>query len=113
MFADSDSISVYKERSWVSPHRSLALAFSAVTALLLALLVLSPFLFPEFLPALAIAFAVSVAVKAVHHRMLFRAVLKREGVLFAAYCLLMLYLTSFFAMAGFAWGRLKGIFPRS
>jgi len=107
MFAKSSSIKVYKEKSWVSPHRNASFILSAViTSLAFALLL--TFFFHSFAKLIALLFTFSIFVKIVHHRLFFKAVLKNETLLFAFYSLFMLYVTSLFAMAGFAVGLLSG-----
>lgn len=108
MFAASDSIRVYKDRSWVSGHRNTGFLLSALTAALLTAIPASIFLLPSITLYVSILLAVSIAMKILHHRRMFRNVMKREGLAFAGYCLIMLYSTSLFAMAGFLCGKLKG-----
>jgi glycosyltransferase involved in cell wall biosynthesis len=108
MFAGSSSIRVYKERSWVSLHRNVGFLLSALTAVLLAALPASILVFPRGTMAVSFSLVVSLVLKVLHHRLLFREVMKGEGPLFAIYCLILLYLTSLFAMAGFICGKMKG-----
>lgn len=108
MFAGSDSIKVYTERSWVSRHRNSGFLLSALSAVLLIAIPVCIILLPSITLYVSLLLAISIIIKIIHHRRLFRNVLKREGPAFAAYCLIMLYLTSLFAMAGFLRGKLKG-----
>jgi glycosyltransferase involved in cell wall biosynthesis len=108
MFAGSDSIRVYSERSWVSGHRNTGFLLSASAALLLTAIPFCILFMPSATPYVSAGLLISIILKIFHHRRLFRNVLEREGIFFAGYCLVMLYLTSLFAMAGFLSGKLKG-----
>lgn len=108
MFAVSRSIRVYRDRSWVSTHRSAGYALSAALTITLSATVLSAFVIPRFSIYALSASSVIAFLFALHHRYMIGKVLKKENFLFLMYCLLMLYLNSLFAMAGFAMGRLRG-----
>ncbi len=108
MFARSTSIKVYKERSWVSPHRNAGYLFSALITVLVTALPLSFLFAPSVSWWILCALMLMLLIKIIHHRMILRATLRNETPAFSAYCFLMLYLTSLFAMAGFATGLLSG-----
>lgn len=108
MFARSTSIKVYKEKSWVSPHRNASFFLSAVLTGLAAAVLLSFIFAPSIVWLFTGLFSVTILAKFIHHRLLLKAVLKNETMVFAVYCFFMLYMTSLFAMAGFATGLLAG-----
>ncbi len=108
MFARSTSIKVYKEKSWVSPHRNASFAISAVITALVIAIPLSLLFSSTIFWIAAFMFSAAILAKIIHHRLLLAAVVKNENHFFAVYCFLFLYLTSLFAMAGFATGLLSG-----
>lgn len=109
MFAGSDSIKIYSDRSWVSRHRNIGFLLSALTSVLLTAIPFCIIFLPSTTLYVSAILLISIISKAFHHRRLFRNVMEREGLFFAGYCLIMLYLTSLFAMAGFISGRLRGV----
>ncbi len=108
MFARSTSIKVYKERSWVSPHRNAGYLFSALITVLVTAAPLSFLFAPSAFWWVSCALLIMLLVKMIHHRLLLIATLRNETPAFSVYCFLMLCLTSMFAMAGFAAGLLSG-----
>jgi glycosyltransferase involved in cell wall biosynthesis len=108
MFARSTSIKVYKERSWVSLHRNAGYLFSALITVLFTAVPLSFLFVPSVSGWILFALLLMLLVKMLHHRLLLKTILRNETPAFTAYCFLMLYLTSLFAMAGFTAGLLSG-----
>lgn len=108
MFARSTSIKVYKDRSWVSSHRNASFVLSAVITALATAIPLSLLFSSTIFWIAAFMFSTAILAKIIHHQLLLAAVLKNENPLFAVYCFLFLYLTSLFAMSGFATGLLSG-----
>ncbi|MCD4708099.1 MAG: glycosyltransferase family 2 protein [Candidatus Sabulitectum sp.] len=108
MFARSTSIKVYKERSWVSPHRNVSFLLSAIITALITAVPVSFFFVPPVAWWITGLLLTAILTKSIHHRLLFNAVLENETLVFGVYCFFMLYLTSLFAMAGFAAGLLSG-----
>ncbi|MCD4777108.1 MAG: glycosyltransferase [Candidatus Aegiribacteria sp.] len=108
MFARSTSIKVYKEHSWVSRHRNSGYLFSALITVLLAALPLSILFFSSAAGWISCSLLILLLIKVTHHRLLLKAAFQKDSPFFSIYCFLLLYLTSLFAMTGFAVGLLKG-----
>lgn len=108
MFARSTSIKVYKEKSWVSFHRNASFVLSAAITALAVTIPLTLLFSSTIFCIAAFMFSAAILAKIIHHRLLLAAVLKNENPLFAVYCFFFLYLTSLFAMTGFATGSLYG-----
>ncbi len=108
MFARSSSIKVYKEKSWVSSHRNTSFILSALLALSVVSTALSFFFYQQGSMLFLCLFAALILAKLLHHRLLFKAVVRGDSLSFAFYCFFMLFLTSLFSMTGFAAGLVAG-----
>jgi len=108
MFARSTSIKVYKEKSWVSKHRNASFILSFIMTILFLSLPISLFTFHSLTIPLICLIVLMIIIKTVHHRFLFKSILKTDGFGFAVYSFFMLYVTSIFAMSGFMVGIISG-----